>query len=260
MPGDVSYLGLTISLLLVAVAVGFSIAQRLGIERSLLWAATRALVQLLAIGFALGLIIDPETPLIWSWLWIVVMVGVAADTVGRRAPEAPGIRGIAAVAFAAAAVVSLGVLFGFGIFPLEARALVPLSGMMLGNSMIAAVVVSRRLVEELRDKRLEVEARLALAQPSLDAARPYLRSSIRTALIPRIENTKAVGLIALPGAMTGLILAGVDPVDAVRVQASVMYLLLGATATTTAVVAFALVRRLFTQDHRLVDLPRPVEG
>ncbi|MDH3731685.1 MAG: iron export ABC transporter permease subunit FetB [Acidimicrobiia bacterium] len=260
MPGDVSYLGLAISLVLVLVAVGLSVAQRLGIERSMLWAALRGLVQLLAIGFALGLILDPETPLIWSWLWIVVMIVIAADTVGRRAPEAPGIRGIAVVAFAAAAIVSLGVLFGFGIFPLEARALVPLSGMMIGNSMTATVVVARRIVEELRDKRLEVEARLALAQPSLDAARPYLRSSIRTALTPRIEAVKAVGIISLPGAMTGLILAGVDPVDAVRVQAAVMYLILGATATTTAVVAFGLVRKLFTPDHRLVELARPVDA
>ena len=260
MPGDVSYLGLGVSLVLVAVAVAFSVTQRLGIERSLVWAATRALAQLLAIGFALGLIIDPETPLVWSWSWVALMIAIAADTVGRRAPEAPGIRGIALVAFAAAALVTLGVLFGFGVFPLEARALVPLSGMMIGNSMVAAVVVARRLVEELRDKRLEVEARLALGQASLEAARPYLRSAVRTALIPRIENTKAVGLISLPGAMTGLILAGVDPVDAVRVQASVMYLLLGATATTTAVVAFGLVRRLFTADHRLVALDRPAEG
>lgn len=260
MPGDVSYLGLAVSLVLVAVAVVFSIVQRLGIERSLVWSAVRALLQLLAIGFALGLIIDPDTPLVWSWLWIAVMIAIATDTVGRRAPEAPGIRGITAVAFTLAAAVTLGVLFGFGVFPLQARALVPLSGMMIGNSMIAAVVVARRLVEELRDRRLEVEARLALAAPALDAARPYLRSAIRTALIPRIESTKAVGLISLPGAMTGLILAGVDPVDAVRVQASVMYLLLGATATTTAVVAFGLVRRLFTADHRLIELARPVEG
>jgi len=260
MPGDVSYLGLAASFVLVAVAVGLSAAQRLGLERSLLWAATRGLVQLLVIGFGLGLIIDAETPLFWSWLWIVAMVIFAADTVGRRAPEAPGIRGISVVAFAVAAVVSLGVLFGFGIFPLEARALVPLAGMMIGNSMTATVLVARRIVEELSDKRLEVEARLALGQPSLDAARPYLRSSIRTALIPRIESTKAVGIISLPGAMTGLILAGVDPVEAVRVQAAVMYLVLGATSTTVAVVAFGTVRQLFTPDHRLVELARPASG
>ena len=69
----------------------------------------------------------------------------------------------------------LGVLFGFGVFELDARTLIPLAGLMIGNSMTATVLVARRLVEELRDKRAEVEARLALGQPSADAAAPYVR-------------------------------------------------------------------------------------
>jgi putative ABC transport system permease protein len=79
---------------------------------------------------------------------------------------------------------------------------------------------------------------------------------VRTALTSQIESTKTVGLIALPGAMTGLILAGVDPVDAVLVQVVVMYLILGAAATATALVGVGVSRRLFTADHRLVRLAR----
>jgi putative ABC transport system permease protein len=130
---------------------------------------------------------------------------------------------------------------------------------MLGNSMAATVLVARRVFEELRDKRDEVEARLALGQPSAEAARPYLRAALRTALVPQIETTKAVGLVVLPGAMTGLILAGAEPLDAVRVQAAVMYLVLGAVATTTAVVGIGVSRRLFTPDHRLVRMERPAD-
>ena len=152
---------------------------------------------------------------------------------------------------------TLGVIFGFGIFPLEARALVPLAGMMVGNSMNATVVVARRVVEELRDKRDEVEARLALGHSSRRASLPYVRSAIRTALTPQVETTKGVGLVFLPGAMTGLILAGVDPVDAVKVQAAIMFLILGSVATTTTVVGFGAASRLFTPDHRLVPLERP---
>jgi putative ABC transport system permease protein len=129
--------------------------------------------------------------------------------------------------------------------------------MMIGNSMNATVVVARRVVEELRDKRDEVEARLALGQSSRRASLPYVRSAIRTAISPQVETTKGVGLVFLPGAMTGLILAGVDPVDAVRVQAAIMFLILGSVATTTAVVGFGVADRLFTSDHRLVALKRP---
>jgi putative ABC transport system permease protein len=135
---------------------------------------------------------------------------------------------------------------------------IPLAGMMIGNSMTSVVVAARRVTGELRDKRLEVEARLALGRSWQDASRPYVREAMRTAMIPQIESTKAVGLVFLPGAMTGLILAGVSPVDAVQVQLAIMYLILGSVATSVTVVALGLARRLFTVDSRLVPLPRPV--
>ena len=151
-------------------------------------------------------------------------------------------------------MLTLGVLFGLGVFELEIRTLIPLAGLLIGNAMAATVLLSRRLVDEFTDKRDEVEARLALGQTSADAAHPYVRHGLRTALIPQIESTKAVGLIALPGAMTGLILAGVDPLDAVRVQAAVMFLILGSVTTTTTIVALGIRRRLFSRDHRLIRL------
>ncbi len=125
--------------------------------------------------------------------------------------------------------------------------------------MAATVSAARRVVAELADHRLEVEARLALGQPwSGRPSRPYVRAAVRTALTAQIESTKTVGLIALPGAMTGLILAGVDPLDAVLVQVVVMYLILGAAATTTAIVGIGVARRLFTPDHRLIPVARAV--
>jgi UDP-glucose/iron transport system permease protein len=251
---DIGWSGLALSLLLVAVAVGLSLRERLGLEGSIIWSASRALVQLLAIGLILDVLLEPDVSIWWGWLWVVVMIVIAALTVRSRAPLIPGIQWLAALAFAGSAVVTLGVLFGFGIFELEIRTLIPLAGLMIGNSLAATVLVSRRLVAEFDDKREEVEARLALGQPANVAAHPYVRESLRTALIPQIETTKAVGLIALPGAMTGLILAGVDPIDAVQVQAAVMYLVLGSVATTTTVMALGIRRRLFTRDHRLVRL------
>lgn len=257
--GDVGAFGVAVSLVLVAVAAGLSWRAGLGLERSLAWAAARALAQLLLVGTALALVIDPGRPLALSFLWVIVMLGFAADVARRRAREVPGMAVLALAAFAATGAVSLGVVFGLGIFPLEGRTLVPIAGLAVGNAMNATVLVGRRVVEELRDKRLEVEARLALGHDARRAARPYVRAAIRTALIPQIETTKAVGIVFLPGAMTGLILAGVDPLDAVLVQAVVMYLVLGSAATATTVVATGLVRRLFTRDHRLVPLPRPVD-
>jgi putative ABC transport system permease protein len=250
MANDIGWTGLTASLVLVVVAVGLSYWQKLSLERSMMWASARALVQLLLVGVALNFVLRRD--LAWSWAWVVVMVLFAADTVRRRAREVPDVFMLALLAFSAAGVVTLVVLFGLRVFPLEPRTLIPLAGMMVGNSMTSTVVVARRVLEELRDKSDEVEARLALGIASQDAARPYVRAALRTALIPQIETTKAVGLVFLPGAMTGLILAGTPPLAAVKVQAAVMYLVLGAAATTTVVVGQGVQRRLFTADHRLV--------
>jgi putative ABC transport system permease protein len=255
---NIGWGGLVASLTLVAVAVLLSWRLQLGLERSMLWSCARAGVQLLVTGWALTLVLRPEASIAWSWAWVVAMVLVAGLTVRSRAPEIPGIFPLAVAATAIVGVVSLGVIFGFHIFPIEARTVIPLAGMMIGNSMTSVVVAARRVTGELRDKRLEVEARLALGLSWRDASRPYLREAMRTAMIPQIESTKAVGLVFLPGAMTGLILAGVSPVDAVQVQLAIMYLILGSVATSVTVVAVGLARRLFTPDSRLVRLPRPV--
>ncbi len=259
MNGDIGWSGLATSLVLVVVAIGLSAWRRLDLERSIAWASARAIVQLLAIGWILQILFESNQSLAWSWLWVMMMVLFAAETVRRRAREVPDVFPLALAAFAAAGAVSLGVLFGLGVFDLSARTLIPLAGLMIGNSMTATILVARRLFEELRDKRAEVEARLALGRESSEAARPYVRHALRTALIPQIETTKAVGLIFLPGAMTGLILAGVDPIDAVRVQAAVMFLVLGSAATTTVVVALGVQRRLFTREHQLVRMERTAD-
>ena len=248
----ITWVGFTLSLLLVAVAVVASVLLSLRLERSIVTAAVRMSVQLALVGGVLGLVIDPDRSIWWSWLWVAAMVGYASDVAARRAPQVPHLRWLALAAFGVAAVISMGVLFGLQVFPVDGRTVVPLAGMMVGNSMTATVLAGRRVVEELGAKRDQVEARLALGQPAGAASRPYVRAALRDALTPNIETTKATGLVFLPGAMTGLILAGVDPVDAVVVQAVVMFLVLGSVATTTTVVALGAARNLFTADHRLV--------
>jgi putative ABC transport system permease protein len=257
---DIGFVGLAITGLLVLVAIALSLWRQLGLEGSIAWAAVRAAAQLLAVGGVLTVLLDPDVSIVWSWVWVVAMIVFAAFTVRRRASEVPRIFTLALGAFGVASVVTLGVLFGLGVFPLDARTLIPLAGLMIGNSMTSTVLVARRLFDELLDKRDEVEARLALGQPATEAARPYVRSALRTALTPQIETTKAVGLVFLPGAMTGLILAGVDPFDAVLVQIAVMYVVLGSTATTTTVVGLGVQHRLFTRDHRLLSIARRRPG
>ncbi|WP_040491489.1 ABC transporter permease [Ilumatobacter nonamiensis] len=251
-PTDVGLVGLAASGILVAVAVAISLWRHLGLERRLLWAALRALVQLLIVGFALQLVVGDDDPLVFSAIWLVAMQFFAAYTTWKRARDIPSVFGLSLLAYAASSLVTLGVLFGFHVYELEGRTIVPLAGMVVGNSLSATVLVSRRLFDASRERSAEIEGRLALGLSASDAFQPVLRDSLRTALIPQIETTKAVGIIFLPGAMVGLILAGVDPAEAVKVQISVMYLVLGSVATTTTVMSLGISRELFTPSDQLI--------
>lgn len=257
--GDVSWWGLAASLVLIAITLGISLWRKLGLERDVVVAVVRAGVQLLAVGYVLSFIIiadEPEENVLYAWAWLAFMVVFAAWTVSRRAPEVPGVFLLALQALVASTAVTIGVIFGLGIFPAETRTIIPIGGMMVGNAMSSTVVAGRRILAEFSEKRPDVEARLALGQSWQEASRSSLRSALRTGMTNQIETTKAVGLVFLPGAMTGLILAGVEPVEAVRVQAAIMFLILGAVAINVVVIGTGVTQRLFTDDHRLIRVVR----
>jgi putative ABC transport system permease protein len=256
MSGDVGWWGLAASLIMIAAVGLLSWRQKLRLERDLAIAVGRSLAQMLLVGAALGLIVDPDTWIGWSFAWVAAMVVFAAVTISRRAPMLPGVLGVAFAAMTASAVAGLGLLFALGIFPVAGRTVVPVAGMVLGNSLAAGVLTIRRLVETIAERRADLEARLALGLPWQHAVRPTVRQVLRTGIAPDVERLKALGVVVLPGAMTGLILAGVDPLDAVRVQLALLYVILGSVTTTASVIALLGTRRLFTADHRLVPLAR----
>jgi putative ABC transport system permease protein len=254
--GDVGWGGLAASLVMIAAVALLSWRQKLRLEKDLAIAVVRSLSQMLLVGVALGLIVDPDTWIGWSFAWVVGMIVFAAVTVARRAPMLPGVLSVAFAALTASAVAGLGLLFALGIFPVAGRTVVPVAGMVVGNSLAAGVLTVRRLVEAIAERRAELEARLALGLPWQRAVRPTIRQVLRTGIAPDVERLKALGVVVLPGAMTGLILAGVDPLDAVRVQLALLYVILGSVTTTATVVALLGSRRLFTHDHRLVPISR----
>lgn len=248
--GAVGFAEVALSMLLVAVAVVISRVRRVGLEGDMTVALVRSFAQLLAVGYVLEFVFDGHGGLTFAAL--AVMVGTAAWTSGRRARSVPGARGVAAAAIAVAAAATLGVVLALGIVPAEARAVIPLGSMVLSNAMVAASLVMTGMHDRLATSRREVEARLSLACTAREAALPAMREALRAGMLPIVENTKVVGLVALPGAMTGMILAGAPPLDAIRLQLVVMYLLLGGNAFAALVAAELAVRRLFTPEHQLI--------
>lgn len=253
MPGEIGWLGAFASLSLVAVAVGISIWKHLDVERSILWASLRAAVQLLAVGLLFGLIFESAQATFWAWTWVIGMTLLSSEIVARRVRRIPGLRGYTLGAMAVSVGVTLGLLFGLGVFDFEPITLVVVAGITLGNTLPATVQAAETITSELIDQPHQVEALLSLGFDQGGASRILTRSAVRTALLPQIERTKVIGLIALPGTMTGMLLAGADAFDAVLVQLVITYLVIGSVGVATSVIVTIIAARAFTKDLRLAD-------
>jgi len=248
--GAIGYPEVALALLLVVVGAAVSRYRGLGLERDVGVAAVRSFAQLLAVGYVLAFVFAGHGGL--TLVVLAVMVTTASFTVGGRARDIPGVRLIAAAALATASVCTLGVIVGLGIIPLRARAIVPLGSMVIANAMTTVALVMTRLRDELAAHRREVEARLSLGQTAHLASLPWHRAALRSGMLPIVDQTKVVGLVSLPGAMTGMILAGAPPLAAIRLQLVVMYMILGGNSFAAVVAAELTRRRLFTPHHQLV--------
>ncbi len=253
MVADIEPWQAAISLILVAVVVAVSAWRGLGLERSILWASLRAAVQLIAVGVFFTVIFESSLATVWAWLWVLGMVLISGWVVTRRASAVPGLFAIGITSIGLTCAVVLVVLFGFGVLDAEPVAIVVIAGITIGNTMPATVQAVERTRSGLLDGTGQIEAMLALGFPRVEATRPLVRDVTRLALTPQIERTRVVGLIALPGAMTGLLLAGADPLDAVLVQLVVMFLVLGSVAVSVTVVTTGMSRQALTSDLRLAD-------
>ena len=241
------------SFVLIGVVVVVSLWRQLGLERSVLWAAARALVQLLAVGLLFQVIFESGLANLWSGLWVVVMVVISGVVVARRTNAGRDMVLVGFGAIGVTVVIVLAVIFGLGILPIEAVSVVVIAGITIGNTMPTVVQAVDRTRTQLVESAGQIEAMLALGFDARESTRRVVYDVARLALIPQIERTKVVGLIALPGAMTGLLLAGVDPIDAVLIQLVVMFLVLGAVALSVIIVTLALANRALTNDLRLAD-------
>jgi putative ABC transport system permease protein len=239
---------------LVAVAVALSFYERLGLEKDIGVAVVRSFVQLAAIGYVIDFIFGLDS-LEVVVLLLAGMVLFAAWTSARRAGDVPRAFLVTAVAVGVAAVATLGLLLTLRIVPATARYLIPLGGMVIGNSMNAASLTMTCIRDDVAEQRPKVEAALALGATSRQAVAPILRTALPSALIPLIDATKTTGIIFLPGAMVGMIIAGADPLEAVRLQIVVLYMLLGSVSIAAILVGTLSYRSFFTPRHQLQTSP-----
>jgi putative ABC transport system permease protein len=253
---DVSLGEVAASLVLVALAVGASLWRRADLERDIGIAVVRSALQLIAIGYVIDAIFESDS-LAFVLGLIAVMVVFGAFTARARARRVPHAFWPLLAALALAGATTLGLVVALGVFEPEPRYLVPVGGMVIGNAMTAAAVALNRLGDDMHDHAREIEATLALGATSTQAAAPTVRRALRSGMIALVDSTKTTGLIFFPGTMVGMLLAGADPIDAVRLQLILLWTLLGAVALSGLVATTLAYRNFFTPAHQLREPPEP---
>jgi putative ABC transport system permease protein len=241
------------SLALIAVAIAVSFWRRAELEQDIAVAVLRSFVQLTAVGYVIQAIFDTDS----LWLVVALLAGMVAFgtwTARGRAKGVPAASVPILLALAVAAAVTLGLVLALGVFKAEPRYLVPVGGMVIGNSMTAVAVALNRLADEMRDGRRQVEAMLALGATSNQASHAIVTRSLRSGMIPLVDSTKTTGIVFFPGTMVGMLLAGAEPVDAVRLQVVLLWVLLGAVALAGLIAVSLGYRGFFTDAHQLRDI------
>ncbi len=240
-----------------------SIRLSLGIEKDLAIATVRTYLQLLALGLVLRWVFGIDSP--WLVLGILVlMVLMAAQIIVKRSPDAPGrIFTSSVIAMAVTCFIVTFAVTGLivQVDPwYEPRYVIPLAGMVLGNSMTGIALALERVFSDLDLRQDEVLALTALGATPWEAAHTSVRDALRAGLIPTINAMAAVGIVFIPGMMAGQILAGADPVTATGYQIVVMLMVAAATALGSVVAVLLTYKRRFSSDGVFLEKGRRADA
>ena len=248
---NISDVSLLMASSLVLVSLLFSYFQKLRLEKETLISVIRAVIQLFAVGYVLQFIFRLRNPAVTTLIVLFMIFNAAFNAAKRGKGIKNGIL-ISFLSILVGAGATLSVLVLSGAVRYEANQIIPISGMIIGNAMVAIGLCYRQLTGDFKSRRNEVEIKLSLGADLLPASMDILRDSIRTGMVPTIDSTKTLGIVSLPGMMSGLILAGTSPLMAIRYQIMVTFMLLSTTAISSFMACFLSYRAFFNERKQLI--------
>ena len=247
-----SVLSLIISSSLVLVPLFFSYWQKLKLEKEVLISIARAIIQLIVVGYVLQYVFSYNSP-IFTTLLLLFMVFNASLNAAKREKAIRNGLGISFVSIFIGASVTLFVLIVSNTLKYQPNQIIPVSGMIVSNAMVALGLSYKQLASDFKNKRDEIETKLSLGADILPSSIDIIRNAVKTGMIPTIDSAKTLGIVALPGMMTGLILAGSSPLEAIKYQIMVTFMLLSTTSISSFIACYLGYRGFFNKRKQLIE-------
>lgn len=248
-----SYTALALTLIFVLLPLLLSKTLGLGLEKDTLVATIRSIIQLLIVGYILKFVFDADHP-VYIFLMVLLMIGAAVENVRKKGLVIKGITWKVTLTIVFIEVLTQGLLLSLHITPPTAQYVIPISGMVIGNAMVLSILFLNRFLAEMESHESETELILSLGGTPKQAVHRQLISSIKASMIPTIESQKTMGLVQLPGMMSGQIIAGADPMQAVMFQLLIVFLLLTTAAFSSVLLGFLSYPSLFNDRMQLMRL------
>lgn len=245
---------LALATALILINVILSLVLRLGLERRLGIASLRMVIQLLLVGYILEWVFTLRNPLLILIIALAMTSMAGAAAVDRTQKRGSGVYWNSFISILTSSFLVTGLAVS-GIIRVDPwydpQYVIPLLGMVLGNSLTGVALALDRFTKDLVSDRDQIETWLALGATCWEAAHPSIQEAVRTGMIPTINSMLVMGLVSLPGMMTGQILAGASPLDAVRYQIVIIFMIASGTALGTISVVLLTFQNVFTPSHQL---------
>ncbi|WP_320938840.1 ABC transporter permease [Lysinibacillus capsici] len=248
-----TFTSLSLTLIFVCIPLFLSKILKLDIEKDTLIATLRSIIQLLAVGYILKFVFDANS---YSYIFLMVALMIIVATLNARKKGA-GIKGITwkiALTLVMIEIITQGVLLGFHIVPATAQYIIPISGMLIGNSMVLSILFLNRFTAEITNHKDQMELILSLGGTPKQAIHRQLINAIKASMIPTIESQKTIGLVQLPGMMSGQIIGGADPLQAVQFQLLIIFALLTTATLSSVMIGFLSYPALFNERMQILDM------
>lgn len=242
---------LALALMLVVVAILISHKEKLALEKDILWSVGRAIIQLIIVGYVLKYIFSVDDASL-TLLMVLFICFNAAWNAQKRSKYIAKAFISSFIAITVGAGITLAVLILSGSIEFIPMQVIPIAGMIAGNAMVAVGLCYNNLGQRVISEQQQIQEKLSLGATPKQASAILIRDSIRAALIPTVDSAKTVGLVSLPGMMSGLIFAGIDPVKAIKYQIMVTFMLLSTASLSTIIACYLTYRKFYNSRHQLV--------